>query len=284
MLHLLRLLPLIGLLLFAATARAQDPNFYIFLCFGQSNMEGFPGIPEEFRGPVDPRFQVLAAVDFPESGRVKGNWYPAAPPLSRPPAGLSPADFFGRALVAQLPSSVRVGVVNVAVGGCKIELFDPASAPAYVANAPEWMKPALAAYADSPYRRLVEMGKLAQQAGVIKGILLHQGESNTGEADWPAKVKAVYENLLRELGLDAAAVPLLAGEVVGAGQDGKCASMNPIIATLPATIPTAHVVSSAGCTAGPDRLHFAPEGYRELGRRYAAVMAPLLGAPSAVAP
>jgi hypothetical protein len=27
-----------------ANVLAQDPNFYIFLCFGQSNMEGFPGV------------------------------------------------------------------------------------------------------------------------------------------------------------------------------------------------------------------------------------------------
>ena len=96
----LRLFALIGLLLVATRAFAQDPNFYIFLCLGQSNMEGFPGIPDEDKGPVDPRFQVLAAVDFPEMKREKGHWYPANPPLSRPVAGLSPADFFGRELVA----------------------------------------------------------------------------------------------------------------------------------------------------------------------------------------
>jgi lysophospholipase L1-like esterase len=46
---------------------------------------------------------------------------------------------------------------------------------------------------------------------------------------------------------------------------------------LPKTIPTAHVVSSAGCTGRPDHLHFTPEGYRELGTRYAQTMLPLLG-------
>jgi hypothetical protein len=35
------------LLTAGATAHAQDKNFYVFLCFGQSNMEGYPGIPEE---------------------------------------------------------------------------------------------------------------------------------------------------------------------------------------------------------------------------------------------
>jgi hypothetical protein len=136
----------------------------------------------------------------------------------------------GRTLAAALPASVRIGVVNVSVGGCKIELFDPPSIPAYVADAPGWMKGALAAYADNPYQRLVEMARLAQQSGVIKGILLHQGESNVGDAAWPAKVKSVYEHLLADLGLSAAAVPLLVGGLVPADQNGKCASMNAVIA------------------------------------------------------
>jgi len=36
-------------------------------------------------------------------------------------------------------------------------------------------------------------------------------------------------------------------------------------------------VSSAGCVCRPDHLHFTPEGYRELGKRYAEAMLPLLG-------
>lgn len=276
----LRHLAVIAILLLAAGARAQDPNFHIYLCLGQSNMEGYPGIPEEEKAAGAPRFQVLAAVDFPELGRQQGEWYPAVPPLCRPNSGMSPADYFGRALVAALPASVRVGVVNVSVGGCKIELFDPPSIPTYVANAPVWMKGALTAYADNPYQRLVDMARRAQQAGVIKGILLHQGESNVGDAAWPAKVKSVYEHLLADLGLTAADVPLLVGGLVPVDQQGKCASMNPVIAELPKTIPTAHFVSSDGCEATADHLHFSPAGYRELGRRYAAVMLPLLTVPA----
>jgi len=278
---ILRLFALIGLLLLATRAFAQDPNFYIFLCLGQSNMEGFPGIPDEDKGPVDPRFQVLAAVDFPEMKREKGHWYPANPPLSRPVAGLSPADFFGRELVAKLPAHIKVGVVNVAVGGCKIALFEKDQCQQYMAEAPEWMKPALAAYDGNPYQRLIEMAKLAQKSGVIKGILLHQGESNSGETDWPMKVKGVYEDLLQQLNLKADEVPLIAGEVVPADQNGKCAGMNPIIGTLPAIIPTAHVVPSAGCPGLPDQLHFTPAGYRELGKRYAETILPFLSLPVA---
>lgn len=267
---------LAAMLLLAAGASAQDRNFYVFLCFGQSNMEGFPGIPEEEKAFADPRFQVLAAVDFPELNRERGHWYTAVPPLCRSNSGLSPADYFGRTLIAHLPANIRVGVVNVAVAGSKIELFDEAAREAYAATAPSWMKGIIDTYGGSPYRRLIEMGRQAQAAGVIKGILLHQGESNTNDPTWPAKVKAIYQGLLRDLSLNPDDVPLLAGELVAADQQGASASMNVIIGELPKVIPTAHVVSSSGCTSRPDHVHFAPEGYRELGRRYAETMLPLL--------
>jgi hypothetical protein len=44
---MLRLVLFSGWLMFRAPAHSQDTNFWIFLCFGQSNMEGFPGIEEQ---------------------------------------------------------------------------------------------------------------------------------------------------------------------------------------------------------------------------------------------
>ena len=276
------LLPVLaGMMFLTINLRAQDTNFYVFLCFGQSNMEGFPGIEAQDKGPVDDRFQMLACVDFPALDRKQGNWYPAVPPLSRSNAGLGPADYFGRTLVSNLPPNIKVGVVNVSVGGCKIELFEKDTYESYIATAPAWMKGPIKAYGGSPYQRLVDMARLAQKDGVIKGILLHQGESNTNDKQWPDKVKGVYENLLKDLGLKAEDVPLLAGQLMDAEQHGACASMNKIIDDLPKTIPTAHVVSSKDCAGRPDHLHFTPEGYRLFGKRYAETMLPLLGVKAA---
>ncbi len=262
--------------LFFSQIHAQDENFYIFLCFGQSNMEGYPGIPDEDKSGVDPRFQMLAAVDFPELARKRGQWYEAIPPLSRPGAGLSPADYFGRTLVAALPQEKKIGILNVAVGGTKIELFDPELKDAYLKTAPDWLLNTVKNYENEPYQRLIELAKVAQKAGVIKGILLHQGESNTGDPEWPKKVKKIYQHILDDLGLCANEVPLLVGEVVSSDQRGQCASMNQIIRTLPKSITTAHVVSSSGCPCHEDHLHFTPEGYRMLGKRFAETMLPLL--------
>lgn len=261
-------------------AAAPDPDFYIFLCFGQSNMEGNAKIePEDLTG-IDPRFRMMAAVDDARLGRKQGQWYTALPPLCRENTGLTPADYFGRTMVEHLPSNVRVGVINVAVGGCHIETFMRDSVDNYVkTRAPQWMKGMLKAYGDNPYKRLVELARKAQKEGVIKGILLHQGESNTGDRRWPDKVAFVYHQLIADLGLKSEDVPLLAGEVVRAGGRGRCIAMNPIIDALPETIHTAHVISSEGCTSGPDDLHFDAGGYRELGRRYAYKMLSLLGHP-----
>jgi hypothetical protein len=272
----LKLLAIIVFAVISSKGFAQDKNFYIFLCFGQSNMEGNAKF-EPQDTTVDKRFQVLEAVDCPDLHRMKGNWYTAVPPLARCKTGLTPADYFGRTLVANLPKKIKIGIINVSVGGTKIELFEKDNYQSYLSTAPDWLKNTAAEYKGNPYKALLELAKLAQQKGVIKGILLHQGESNTNDKLWTKKVKGVYDNLLNDLQLKAKSVPLLAGELVNADQKGACASMNAIIATLPQVIPTAHVISSAGCTSAPDHLHFTAAGYRKLGKRYGIEMLSLLG-------
>jgi len=268
---------LIGFISLNLNVFSQNNKFYIYLCLGQSNMEGNARKFEAEDSIVDSRFKVMESVDCPNLNRIKGNWYTAVPPLCRCRTGLSPSDYFGKTMVANLPKDITVGVINVAIGGCKIELFDKDNYQSYVATAPSWMINMIKEYDGNPYARLVEMAKLAQKDGVIKGILLHQGESNTNDTLWTKKVKVVYDNLMKDLQLDPENTPLLAGETVNTDQGGACASMNKIIATLPKTIPNSYVIPSTGCTGIPDHLHFTADGYRELGKRYAAQMLSLLG-------
>jgi hypothetical protein len=109
-------------LVIQATA-APDPNFYIYLCFGQSNMESGGKMDEQDK-TVDERFQVMADFDSTDRGWTKGKWYHAVPPLAAKGRGICMVDYFGRTMVAGLPENIRVGVVKVAVPGCKIELFE----------------------------------------------------------------------------------------------------------------------------------------------------------------
>ncbi len=271
-----KLIVLVGILLVSVNAFSQDPDFQIYLCIGQSNMEG-AARAELQDSTVNPRFQVMEAINCENLGRAKGSWYPAVPPLCRCRTNLGPADYFGRTMVANLPEKVKVGVIVVAIGGCKIELFDKDNYQSYVEAAPGWLKNMVKEYDGNPYGRLVEMAKLAQKDGVIKGILLHQGESNSNDTLWTRKVKGVYDSLIKDLSLNSKEVPLLAGETVHADQQGICAGMNSIIATLPQTLPNSYIISSAGCADGSDNLHFSAAGYRELGKRYAEKMLSLMG-------
>ena len=269
------------LLVTSSAVRATvDPDFYVFLCFGQSNMEGNAKIEAQDMEGIDGRFQMMATVNDPSRKRKKGKWYCALPPLCRENTGLTPVDYFGREMVNRLPKNVRIGIINVAIGGCHIETFMCDSIDHYVkTRAPQWMKGILKVYKDNPYKYMVALAKKAQKDGVIKGILLHQGESNTGDKRWPEKVASVYNQLISDLKLKSEDVPLLAGEVVQSDGHGVCESMNQIIDQLPQTIHTAHVISSEGCTHAPDCLHFDASGYRELGRRYAYKMLSLMGHP-----
>jgi hypothetical protein len=270
-----RIIIFLGSLLISANVFSQNPNFHIYLCFGQSNMDGAAKIEDQDM-TVNKRFKVMAALDCPDLGRKKGNWYTAVPPLCRCNSGLSPADYFGRTMVANLPDSITIGVINVAIPGCAIGLFDKHDYEAYDSTHKEaWFQDLVATYNGNPYAYLISLAKLAQKDGVIKGILLHQGESNTGDTQWPSKVNVIYNDMLKDLSLSANSVPILAGEVVST-EDACCSSMNSIIDKLPETIPTAHVISSSGCT-NQDSAHFDAEGYRKIGRRYAVKMLSLMG-------
>lgn len=255
---------------------APDPNFHIYLCFGQSNMEGGGKIEEQDR-IADKRFQVLADFDVPSRGWKKGQWYDAVPPLTRRTRGISLVDAFGRTMVANLPVHIRVGIVKVGVSGTKIELWDKDGFREYLATADAWKVKFANEYNENPYAYLVELTQIAQQSGVIKGILLHQGESNAEDKDWPRKVKKVYDNLIKDLNLRPETVPLLAGEVVNADQGGEKADANEIMKNLPATLPNSYVISSAGLPCNPDHLHFTADSYRQFGKRYAEKMLSLLG-------
>ena len=254
-----------------------DPNFYVYLCFGQSNMEG-NATPEtiDYQN-INPRFQTLACVNFTNPKRTMGEWYTATPPIVRQGTGLGMADYFGRTMVKNLPENVKVGVVDVAIGGTKIEGFIQEEVADYIKDEADWLKNYFAQYNNDPYQRLVDMAKIAQKSGVIKGILLHQGESNNGESDWPQKVKKVYDRLIADLGLNAADVPLFVGETVSQAEGGSCWYHNTVIAKVPNVIPNSYVISSANCPQKGDGLHFTPQGYRIMGSRYAQKALKLMG-------
>lgn len=251
-------------------SQTPDPNFHIYLAFGQSNMEGFPGVEAQDKTGVDARFKVLYAADA-DAGRAKGTWATALPPLCRSSTGLCPVDYFGRTMVDSLPGNIKIGIINVSLAGTKIEVFDKDKYQGYLNGLPQndqYIKNiANSSYGGSPFGRLVEMGKLAQKDGVIRGILFHQGESGAMSGNtWADVVKKIYNDLLKDLSLDAAKVPFIAGDLLNGSA---------MVKGLAQSIPNCFVASSQGLP-GRDQWHFTAQGYRDFGKRYAMLMLPII--------
>ena len=257
----------------AATAvyAAPDPNFHIYLAFGQSNMEGQGDIGSQDKS-VDERFQLLWSADAGScnQGASKGKWIKAIPPLAHcQGAKLGPADYFGRTMVEKTDSQIKVGIIVVAVAGCSIDLFDKDNYASYARSQQSWMTQRINTYGGNPYGRLVEMAKKAQEEGVIKGIIFHQGETDAGNGQWPSKVKKVYDNIIKDLGLGND-IPFLAGEVLRSGVSSK----------LPQQSKNFYVVSSEGFNQALNdgqNVHFTSQEYRDFGKRYAEKMIEVLG-------
>ncbi len=261
-----------------AQKKKPDPKFFIYLCFGQSNMEAGARPEKQDSSSVDARFQMLAAVDNQKLNRKMGNWYVAEPPINRPENKMGPVDWFGRTMVANLPEEYRVGVINVSVAGAKIELWGKDSYKTYLDSAQKWMQNICKQYNGNPYQRLIDMARIAQHDGVIKGILIHQGESNSTDTEWPNKVKAIYKDLMKGLKLKPKNVPLLAGELKSKEEHGVCYAFNTdIMPNLPKVLPNSYIISSKGVKGTPDQFHFNTAGMREFGRRYAVKMLEIQG-------
>lgn len=245
----------------ASYSSAQDKNFHIYLAFGQSNMEGVADIAKQDTN-TNPRFQAIESYDCEKNlGRKYGVWYTATPPMFGCWGKLSLADSFGREMIKRLPKHIRIGIVPTAVGGADIAVFQK-GAPVGVGK---YGKEKIPPQFPGGYAWLVDLAKKAQQKGVIKGILLHQGETNNGQLDWKNKVSGIVENLKKDLNLGD--IPLLAGETL---HGGCCDLHNQQIAQLP-TIMNAYVISAQDL-AGADEAHFTADSYRKLGVRYAEKM------------
>lgn len=267
-------------------AKAEvDPNFYIYICFGQSNMEGNAQWEAQDVGNVDERFQMLATCNFDNPKRTLGNWYKAECPIVSPVGKLGPTDYFGRTMVQELPDK-KIGVIAVAMGGSPIEMFDKDLYAEKIkekeqgGGTPWWAQLANMYYGGNPYGRIIEMAKKAQEVGVIKGILLHQGESNNGNEKWPGMVKKIYKDMLHDLGLKASEVPIFVGETEYENMGGGCSWHNHVVAKIPEVIPTGHVVSADGIPGnGVDHWHFSAAGYRTFGKRYAEKVLDVMNHP-----
>lgn len=244
----------------SSTEGSADPNFYVFLLIGQSNMEGVPK-PEAPDRELSQQVKMLSYDDCSNLARKHDQWYTAAPPLHGCFAGVGPGDSFGKAMAAAFPEAT-IGLVPCAISGVDIDFFRKGVTSA---RREEFRIPPDDHWSGA-YDWVLERARLAQRSGVIRGIIFHQGESDTGSASWLDGVSEMVRDLRADLGLGE--VPFIAGELL---YGGCCESHNPIVNQLPERIPNSFVVSAAGLGA-MDEAHFDLAGQRELGARYAAQM------------
>jgi len=255
---------------------APNPNFHIYIAYGQSNMAGNGEIvPAEDQAQNPKNFLMLAS--YTASGNDRGNnqsikageWYPAIPPMFHAFEQLSPADYFGRAMVDSLPG-VTVGIIPVAIGAVSIRAFDKDQYQAYFNGDGKDIKSWgwINDYDGNPPGRILELAKKAKEVGVIKGFIFHQGESDGTDDNWRKTVYKTYKDVIDALDLDENEVPFVAGELLQEGNN-CCSSKNAGIAQLKNNFKKFGLASSKGLQGnGKDAYHFGRAGVIELGRRY----------------
>jgi hypothetical protein len=231
------------------------PRTRVFLLFGQSNMWGVPN-PQQQDLATNPRVEVLTVTQCERHGI--NQWVPAQPPLhgcvgqpgnGTQGPGVGPGDYFAKTLADAFPEDTILLVPN-AVPGVSIDTFQPGQ---------------------PNYNSLVSRARMAQQRGDIAGMIFHQGETDTNQMTWPARVKTVVDRLRSDLGTGE--VPFIAGELL---IGGCCQVHNNLVNQLPTLITSTSVARANGFAAvtndGFGNLHFDLPSQREFGRRYGQLM------------
>ncbi len=239
---------------FAAAEDAPLPSkdkFHLFLLVGQSNMAG-RGVVEAQDVMVNPRVLMLSK---------EGKWVPAVDPMhfDKAAAGVGLGKTFGR-IIAEANPGVTIGLIPCAVGGSPIDTWKPGV-----------FYPATKSH---PWDDMVKRVELALPAGTIKGILWHQGESDSqaGLAEtYAAKLQDLVKRL-REL-VKAPEVPFIAGQM-GVFDEAPWSPEKVLVdkahRDLPKEVPHTAFVTAEGLHHKGDKVHFDSAAYRELGKRYAA--------------
>jgi hypothetical protein len=127
---------------------------------------------------------------------------------------------------------------------------------------------------NSAYDMMIARTRLAMESGRVRGILFHQGESDSEQDVWVGKVAEVVADLRADLGL-ADDVPFLAGELA---PTACCSAHNRLVNLLPMQIPSAAVVTAQDLTAH-DNYHFDSPSIRTFGARYAQAFLELVPTP-----
>ena len=229
----------------------EKENFHLFLLVGQSNMAGRGKLDEAAKVP-HPRVMMLSK---------ENKWVPATDPLHFDKPGIVGVGL-GRSfaeVMAKADSEITIGLIPCAVGGSPISSWQPN----------QFYRPTKS----HPWDDAVRRAHIALKDGTLKGILWHQGESDskTGLAeDYEHHLHDLISRFRKEF--NTPEVPFLVGQM---GQfperpwnDAK-RMVNTAHETIAEHVPFTVFVNSNQLGHKGDEVHFNTAAYRELGRRYA---------------
>jgi len=228
-------------------------NLHLYILMGQSNMAG-RGIVQSIDTLTHPRVLMLDKA---------GNWVLASDPMhfDKPVAGTGLGLTFGK-IMANADNSIKIGLIPTAVGGSSINY---------------WVADSLFQQTNSyPYDDMIRRTKKAMESGTLKGILWHQGESDSnteeGVKDYTQKFEAMLVSLKSDLGI--ASIPIVMGEIgyffYPKAEYAK--EMNGVIRDIATRAECIGLVTSEGLTHKGDSTHFDSDSYHALGVRYALKM------------
>jgi hypothetical protein len=241
-----------------AVSLPAKSKFHLYLLIGQSNMAGRGKVGRPDKTP-HPRVLTFTPAD---------TWAPAVEPITHDKPtmlGVGPGLAFGKAMAEKYPD-VTIGLVPCAFGGTPLR---------------RWQR------GGDLYSNAVHRVRLAMQDGSLKGILWHQGESDSGAATNANTYADRLGGMIRDLRADLGApnLPFVAGEL-GEFFYGRTTNASPYVMVvndalknLPQTVRHSACASSKGLKDNGDTLHFNAAAQREFGQRYAEQMILLLASP-----
>ncbi|HWB32976.1 MAG TPA: sialate O-acetylesterase [Acidobacteriaceae bacterium] len=238
-----------------STATVTPPareHFHIYLLMGQSNMVG-----RDIRS-------LASQVDNPRVLALNhdNQWVVAREPITydtQKPVGQGPGIPFANEMLKTGPG-ITIGLVPCAVGGTPLS---------------RWVKGA------DLYEACMVRAKLVAPAGVITGVLWHQGEADTIDkqlADtYQARLTQMFTGLRTDLGRPD--LPIVVGQLgpfLDPAHYTYVATVRSVLERMPTLLPHLGYADSAGLTDRGDHLHFSADSQKIFGARYAHAMQELV--------
>ncbi len=224
------------------------PKLDIFLAIGQSNMAGRGTMTANDLAPIENVYILTPAANMEIASNPLNKYSSVRKELSM--QQMSPSCSFVKTIRDQ--TQHPIGLMQNARGGSAIE---------------SWLKGSSDRLYEEALRRALEI----QKFGEIKGIIWHQGESNSGDpAGYKIKLTKMVSDFRTDLGIPN--LFFIAGEI--AQWCSGVAAFNTMIRTITTFVPNSEWVSSDGLTPLIDTSdpHFDAASVKILGERYAAKM------------